>query len=348
MSQNSTTVSLNNSSSFDPHLKEKQLRDEAQSWDTSDAKEAREGDIPVIDLEEYFTTGTEEALKKVAEKFRVACEEVGFLAIVGHQIPRAEMEATFDMVRRFHALPIDIKKIILIDRPDFPVGGVGYIPVKNRKLPARPTGNYNEAFILKRGGGMGFGQNQWPEEGALPGFRACVEKYAGEMEALGRRLLPVYAAALGVKEDFFKEAFVDPLYRLRMTHYPAMDSLGSDHFGIGPHVDTSFCTILAMDRPGLTIFGERRREWLRVPMIEDAFIVNTGELLRTWSNDRFLSVKHFANNNTGEVSRYSIPFFLNANADYKMSCIPSCCGPDNPSKYPPISYNESQAIAQGE
>ena len=83
-------------------------------------------------------------------------------------------------------------------------------------------------------------------------------------------------------------------------------------------------------------------------MLEDAFIVNTGELLRTWSNDRFISVKHFANNNTGNASRYSIPLFLNANSDYRMTCIPSCHGPDNPAKYPPISYAESQAVVQGE
>ena len=127
-----------------------------------------------------------------------------------------------------------------------------------------------------------------------------------------------------------------------------LGDLPADEFGIAPHVDTTFCTILAQDRPGLSIFSERRQQWIKAPMLEDAFIVNTGELLRTWTNDRFISVKHFANNNTGADSRYSIPFFLNANSDYRMTCIPSCCGPDNPAKYPPISYAESQAVVQGE
>ena len=95
-------------------------------------------------------------------------------------------------------------------------------------------------------------------------------------------------------------------------------------------------------------FSERRQRWIRAPLIEDAFVVNTGELLKIWTNHRFASVKHFANNNTGTASRYSIPFFLNANSDYRMTCIPSCCDADNPPRYPPISYNESQAVAQGE
>jgi isopenicillin N synthase-like dioxygenase len=75
--------------------------------------------------------------------------------------------------------------------------------------------------------------------------------------------------------------------------------------------------------------------------------VNSGELLRQWSNDRFLSTRHFANNTSGE-SRYSVPFFFNANADYPMECLPSCHGPGNPPRYPTISYKESQAVVQGE
>jgi isopenicillin N synthase-like dioxygenase len=83
-------------------------------------------------------------------------------------------------------------------------------------------------------------------------------------------------------------------------------------------------------------------------VIENAFIVNTGELLKQWSNDCFVSVKHFANNNTGDAARYSIPFFFNANPDYIMECLPTCCDADNPPKYPPISYLQSQGVVQGE
>ena len=133
-----------------------------------------------------------------------------------------------------------------------------------------------------------------------------------------------------------------------MTHYPPVAGKPEDEFGIAPHVDTTFCTILAQDSPGLTIYSERRQCWIKAPLLEDAFIINSGELLKIWTNHRFKSVKHFANNNTGDNSRYSIPFFLNANTDYAMTCIPSCCSEDNPPTYPSISYAQSQAVAQGE
>ena len=83
-------------------------------------------------------------------------------------------------------------------------------------------------------------------------------------------------------------------------------------------------------------------------MIENAFIVNTGELLKQWSNDYFISVKHFANNNTSDKPRYSVPFFFNASADYPMTCIDSCCSESNPASYPTMSYLESQSVVQGE
>ncbi len=235
-----------------------------------------------------------------------------------------------------------------MDRPEWAVCGVGYLPVKNRKLPARDKGNLNEAFVIKGDHKLSMDDNQWPNEESLPGFRKIVSDYANSMEKLGKQLLPIFATALGMAPDFFDEAFELPMYRLRMTHYPQISKTGDDEFGIAPHVDTTFCTLLAQDQPGLTIFSERRKKWIKAPLLENAFIVNSGELLRQWTNDRFISVKHFANNNTGNTSRYSIPFFLNANTDFVMSCIPTCCGPDNPSRYPPISYAQSQAVAQGE
>jgi len=312
--------------SFDAQAKERELRNESEQWDTSEPEEARADDIPVIDLHDYFTSGSDEALDKVAQQLRVACEETGFISIIGHQITAEELDSTFEQVRKFHALPVETKKQILMDRPDWPVGGMGYLPLKNRKLPARQTGNVNEAFIVKCDDQLTMNDNQWPDEESVPGYRR----------------------ALDMPADFFNDAFIDPLFRLRMTHYPPVEQSADNAFGIAPHVDTSFFTILAQDQPGLTVFSERRKVWVKAPVVKNAFVVNTGELLKQWTNDRFLSTRHFANNNTGNASRYSIPFFFNANPHYVMSCVPSCCDDNNPAKYPPISYSQSQGVVQGE
>jgi len=337
-----------NNDSFNPNEKEKQLRAESEQWDTSTPEDAREDDIPTIDLDDYFSSGEEQDLDRVAEQLKIACEETGFFSITGHHVSSSLISDTFDQVREFHAAPIDIKNAVLMDRPDWPTGGMGYLPLKNRKLPARQTGNLNEAFIVKCDDQLSMSDNQWPSSANLPNFRAQIEQYAANLEALGKRLLPIYARALGVSSDYFDKAFVEPLFRLRMTHYPAVPVNDQAAYGIAPHVDTSFCTILAQDQPGLTVFSERRKVWVNAPVIKDSFIVNTGELLKHWTNDRFLSTRHFANNNTGSTSRYSIPFFFNASPHYVMHCVPSCTDANNPEKYPPISYAQSQGVVQGE
>lgn len=349
---------------FDAEAKAAQLVEESTSWDTSVVVPAAPEDIPTVDVGAYFRTGDLADLTQPAETLRYALEEVGFHQLVGHGMEPQLMRDILDTTRRFHALPLSVKRSILIDQPDHPVGGVGYMPVGTRKLPTRDRGNPNEAFLIKRDRDIDFADNRWLPEAELPGFRNTVERYATAITDLARRLLPVYATALDLEADFFAEGFTHPFSRLRMTHYPsnptadngtATDSNGADSnpvgelgsFGIPPHVDTTFITLLLPDSPGLTIYSRLRDQWILAPVVPGAFIVNAGELLRQWSNDRVLSTRHFANN-TSDESRYSVPFFFNATADYPMTCLPSCCGPDNPPRYPTFSYLESQGVVQGE
>ena len=327
------------SETFDPDAREAELLAQANSWDTTAPVPAEDGDIPVVDLTH--------PIAEAAATLRTACEQVGFFQLIGHGVPQAQIDRIFAETRRFHALPLEVKQQINIDNPDHPLGGVGYLPIGERRLPRRAKGNRNEAFLLKSDKAIALVANQWLPEGELPGFRAAVEGYAATAEALALRLVNVYAVALDLDADWFDEAFEDPFWRLRLTHYPPDEDTASGAFGIAPHVDTTFFTLLLQDGPGLVIYSALRDQWIQAPVIPGAFVVNTGELLRQWSNDRFLSTRHFANNDAA-ASRYSIPLFFNASGDWPMACLPTCTGPGNPPRYPTISYNESQAVAQGE
>lgn len=122
---------------FDPQEKESQLQRESQSWEIGDIQSAAAGDIPVIDVSEYFASQGDEALEKVAIQLCDACTRVGFWSMTGHQFPEAILQAAFTQAHRFLDLPLAIKNTLVMDQPGWPVGGVGYMPVKNRKLPAR-------------------------------------------------------------------------------------------------------------------------------------------------------------------------------------------------------------------
>lgn len=333
---------------FDPAAKERELAAESTSWDISNPADPEPGDIPVIDVGPYFTSRSAAALTEVAEELRYACERVGFYQLVGHQLPPSLLAETFAQSRRFHDLDLDTKQIINLDNPDWPVPNVGYMPVGERRLPRRTKGNLNEAFLLKGDRDIGFADNQWLDEVAIPGFRDAIEQYYRAVRQLALDLLPIYAVALDLEADFFAPGFLDPFWRLRLTHYPPFAPSADDEFGIAPHVDTTFFTLLLQDSPGLIIHSAERDRWIKAPRVENAFVVNSGELLKQWSNDRFLSTRHFANNAEATKDRYSIPFFFNATADFPMECLPSCFDAANPPKYPTISYLESQAAVQRE
>ena len=333
---------------FDPDAKERALQHEASRWDTSSPVAADPGDIPTIDVSEFFQSGDPNALAIAAEQLRVASVEVGFYQLIGHGMAAEQLDGIIAEARRVHDLPDDVKATIRMDRPEWPLKGVGYLPVGERKLPRREKGNLNQAFLIKSDRDIGPENNQWIPEASLPGFRSAVVAYGEAIEAVAIKLLPIYAEALGLESGFFNEAFTHPFWRLRLSHYAPMEAPApGGAYGIAPHVDTTFFTLLLQDSAGLHIFSHRRDRWIEVPVVAGALVVNTGELLRQWSNDRFLSTRHFANN-AGSTDRYSVPFFFNANADYPMACLPSCQGPGNPAKYPPVSYRESQAATQGE
>jgi len=114
---------------FDANAKERALQAEASSWDTSSPVPAEPGDIPVIDVSAWFASGDPEALAESAATLRTASEQVGFHQLTGHGIDQELLDEVFAMTERFHALPLETKNSIRMDRPDVPIGGIGYLPV---------------------------------------------------------------------------------------------------------------------------------------------------------------------------------------------------------------------------
>jgi isopenicillin N synthase-like dioxygenase len=159
------------------------------------------------------------------------------------------------------------------------------------------------------------------------------------MEALGRRLVPIYAVALGLPADYFDAMFAKPNMIQRLTHYPPRENYEDDEFSIAPHTDSGFMTLLAPSKvPGLSI-RLPDGTWFDAPSIEGAFVVNGGDILRRWTNDRFLSTPHRAINRSGQ-HRYAIPFFFDPHPDTLIACVPSCCAPDHPPRYEPVTYDQ--------
>jgi isopenicillin N synthase-like dioxygenase len=303
--------------------------------------------IPVIDVGPAFA-GQPGALDAVAVQVRDASERIGFFYVAGHGVPQSLVDDAFAASREFHAMPLEDKLALKLNQ-----NNIGYLPV-NESIQRASTvhkatrPNFNESFFIShdrpaehpdvKAGTPLRGANQWPA--GHERMRAAMVRYFEAMEALGERTLPLLARALGMPEGYFAPFFSDEAHiNLRFLHYPPQEIDDPEQFGQGPHTDNSFITFLAReDTPGLAV-RLPSGEWLAPPLIEGTFLVNLGNVMKRWSNDRFLSTPHGVVNDSGR-DRYSIAFFYSPNIHRTIECLPSCTGPDDPPHHPPAVYGD--------
>ncbi len=293
--------------------------------------------IPIIDLGPFLAEEPG-AAHTTANDMRDALERIGFFFIINHGIPKSLRDKMVSATARFYALPLEQKMALKVNEE-----GNGYVPTRGELPKTSPyyTGtrkpDVSECYLLQRDWGPSYrpAQNQWPENES--GFRTTVMEFFEAAEDLSIRMLPLYALALDLEPDFFDDKFpkCQGLNFLRVARMPP-DRLDEDEFNVGPHTDSSFMTLLATsDQPGLEILSQSGR-WLKMPLIPDAFVINSGDMLTRWSNGRVLSTPHRVIN-ASDTYRYSIPFFLHPTPETVIECLPTCCGPDNPAKEPPIT-----------
>ena len=172
--------------------------------------------IPLIDVAGHLA-GDAEASRRAATELRWAFENVGFYYLAGHRVPQSLIDRTYDAAARFHAQPLASKLALKVNEHN-----IGYLPISNAAAPqAAAQGrkpSQNEAYFLRRertpddpaviANRRFHGRNQWPDE--LPGFRETVLEYVRGLEALCRRLVPLYALALDLPPDFFDARFAEP------------------------------------------------------------------------------------------------------------------------------------------
>ncbi len=299
--------------------------------------------IPVIDLAPYLEKRPG-AYAGTAAELGHALRDVGFFVIVNHGIPQTLIDATFAEARRFHTQPMEGKLALRMNEHNNGYMMLGRYAVWTSDVNANDKPDLNEAFFIKRerppddplvrAGRRFAGPNQWPAN--LPGFRDAVLAYTDAVDALGRQLLPLCATALDLPPDTFDGAFAESQFSFRLTHYPPV-AAEPNQFGIAPHTDSNFMTFLAQSEvPGLQV---RMPDggWVDVPYVPGSFAVNSGDMLQRWTNGRFKSTPHRALPPVGRP-RYAIPYFMGPHLDTEIACLPTCQGPDNPPRYPPITY----------
>jgi len=307
--------------------------------------------IPTLDIGAYLG-GEPGACQNAAAQLREISKTIGFFYLKGHGIPQALIDRVFAESKRFHALPIERKKVL----PYFDTGGFksGYQPCfmddyqrTNINIIAGAKPNLVAKFAINREGGSGGLSmteaerqavvNKWPDD--LPGFRETLLEYHGSVENLGRRFLPLWAASLKLPLDYFDRFFATPHVTMNLLYYPPQKQVGERQYGIAPHTDNALMTFLAQkDVRGLAV-RMPSGHWREVDIVPGALLVNTGNLIVRWTNDEYLSTKHRVIN-TYEVDRYSIPVFFGPSGDALIEVLPTCRSMARPALYEPITYRK--------
>ena len=309
--------------------------------------------IPVIDLLAALgPSATPAARQAVAREIDRACVDIGFFTIVGHGVPTAVIDALRDTAHEFFALPMAEKRRAIHPVPHTPrgyiaMGGEALSYAAEQVTPPDLKEFYHcsrgawpdEPYFSSPEGKRYFIPNHWPERPARLGPAA--ERYYDVVSALDRELMRLAALALGIDEHFFDDKIDKHISAMRLNFYPAQpDAPLTDQLRAGAHTDYGLLTILNGEAvPGGLQIKARDGGWIDVETAPDQFVINIGDLMMRWSNDRWLSNMHRVVNpprSAAQAKRLSIAFFLHPNYDATIECI----APAGQAKYPPVGSGE--------
>ncbi|KAL3461197.1 hypothetical protein BJX64DRAFT_300212 [Aspergillus heterothallicus] len=284
--------------------------------------------IPVIDISGYLEHDPAKT-KEIITSLHSAFQNPGFLQVTGHAIPASLRSRTLSALSTFFSLPLETK--LSVHRNNSPCLR-GYEVVGEQTLEAAVGGDQKEGFMIgperPEHGRFLQGPNQWVAEEVLPGFRRVCMEYFEAVRGLSMQVFRLVALSLGLEEGYFDE-FVgseDSIANCRAHRYPpTTKEMAAKTRGIGAHTDFGALTLLLQDEVGgLEVYYEPDDTWYPVPYVPDAFVVNIGDMLERWTNNRYKSTRHRVISPVSDKNRYSIAFFNEGLLDQVITCIPTC------------------------
>ncbi|HBM08539.1 MAG: isopenicillin N synthase family oxygenase [Pseudomonas sp.] len=301
--------------------------------------------LPLIDLTGLLSSDSQQR-NAVAGQIGQACREWGFFYIYKHGIDARLQAAVFEQTRQLFDRPDEAKRAL--DKAASPANR-GYEALRGQCLEPGAPADLKEGFYLGRdlpaddprvqAGRFNHGPNQWPA--SLPGFRPAMERYHAAMTDLAERLMAGLALSLELPENYFAGFCDEAMATLRLLHYPPQPAMAAPgEKGCGAHTDFGGLTLLLQDdNPGLQVWNHRAQAWMDAPPLPGTYVVNLGDMIARWTNDRYRSTLHRVVNLSGH-ERYSVPFFYGGNPDHQVSCIPTCLEAGEAPRYPGVTVEE--------
>jgi isopenicillin N synthase-like dioxygenase len=289
--------------------------------------------LPVIDIRDLRHAATQRAIDR-------ACREWGFFQVVGHGIDERILAALRREMRSFFYLPLPAKRAIERTAEN-PWG------FYDREL-TKHTRDWKQVYDYGPPHGRAI-VPQLPRE--LPRFGSAIARFYAACDALAFELVEVIAGNLGMPPGALDACF-RPHHTsfLRLNYYPPcpapartadLEPALAGHLGVNPHTDSGALTLLLQDeRAGLEVL--HAGVWHLVEPRSDALVVNIGDIVQVWSNDRYTAALH-RGLASADAERFSAPFFFNPAYSTQYAPLPSTVDSRHPPRYRPIHWGEFRA-----
>ncbi len=303
--------------------------------------------VPIIDIQPLRSEAP--SRQQTVEQIAEACRTWGFFQITGHGISETLFARVWKETKGFFTLPLSAKQAVERTKANArgwynreltktirdmkEVFDFGYKPAPD--LPDSDPANTTRD-----------GLNQWPDAHLCPAFQSTMWEYFQACEHVALRVLETMAKGLGVSPDQVTKDFIGKHTSfLRLNYFPKHDPLHTDqeaaakgHLGIHHHSDAGALTVLLQDHVGgLQIWHEEK--WIPVEPVEGALVINIGDMVQVWTNDRYRATLHRVLASV-EKERYSLPFFFNPSYESNYTPLEELTNETSPPKYRSINWGE--------
>ena len=311
--------------------------------------------VPTIDIGP-FLSGDTAAGREVSRQVAETCERTGFLIITGHGFPLGLLERAKRLLFEFFDLPEHTKNRwhptgLAKQRGyhGFATRGLAYTlgqqtpPDLRETVFLGPVDDHRGYYAGMPEAATSYAPNLIPSEPAdleptLVSLYRAYERLAGDM-------MRVFAAALRLPGTFFDGVLARHFSIMSCHHYPVLTRPPlPGQLRTGAHTDYGAMTILAAtDAQGGLEVRLPDGSWAGVTPRPGEFVVNLGDMMARWTNERWTSTLHRVVNpplGVAQSRRLSIGIFVHPNYDQRIECVPTCVAAGEAARYPAITAGE--------
>lgn len=280
--------------------------------------------IPVIDLSAARNGGD---VRDTASQIDAACRTTGFFQVVGHGVDPRLYHDYYRAAEKVWATPADHEAELASAHPFR--GLYRKRDDSGNVLVDRFQNNHFEDADDARSAGVPDKYLDWFEPNVWPADREDLyTKYLALFDAtrkLGRTMMSLFAVALDVDAEVMMSKFHNDVSYMAVHSYPGAPGDTPGSWRVPEHTDSGLLSMLHQhgDYEGLEL-RMANGEHLTVPVIDEALVLNIGDLMARWTNDQWLATPHAVIAGTPEQSRVSVATHYLPDVDAVISPFDSC------------------------